>query len=207
MQLTLNLLLSNEQLDTFFTTGSNVILAKPSAESKGPNVAWQSFSPLERNTVAWEEQYGIYASTSAVEHGVTLSQKSQTGSPAAEGKMYPFKESGSFGAPGGEAEMGSFYATNSYQHQPYLTVGLFQDAIVNGHEVPGNAISAAKVLRGSTAKMTPYTTVYAWVQSDVLSNTVVTHVTAEPTKVVFGGDITDVSLAYDSKSGLFISPS
>jgi hypothetical protein len=206
MQFELELLFTTEQLDTIFPTGSKVILAKPTAQQKSPEVAWQAFSPLESNKVTWEEQYGIYASTTAMEHGVTLTQKSRTAVPAVDGKNYEFKESGAFDPPEGVEAKHSFFATNNYAHKPCLTIGLFQDAIVNGEEVPGNAISGAEVLRGSQAKMTPYTTVYVWLQSDVESNTVVSHMTSKPTKVTFGGDITEIELAYDSATGLFISP-
>ena len=53
--------------------------------------------------------------------------------------------------------------------------------------------------------MTPFTTIYLWVQSQVQSNSVVTLVTSPMTKVTFGGSVTHISLAYDPQTGTFIS--
>jgi hypothetical protein len=86
-----------------------------------------------------------------------------------------------------------------------LTFGLFPDAVVNGKPANGNAISPAPVLYNSTAQMTPFTTIYLWVQSQVQSNSVVTLVTSPMTKVTFGGATTSISLAYDSHTGTFIT--
>ncbi len=52
--------------------------------------------------------------------------------------------------------------------------------------------------------MTPYTTIYLWVQSEVESNTVLTVVTSPMTKVRFGGDATQFALDYDPTKGTFI---
>ena len=57
----------------------------------------------------------------------------------------------------------------------------------------------------STAVMTPFTTVYLWIQASVVSNTVVTTVTSPMTKVTFGGPVTDVKLRYDASSGIFLA--
>jgi hypothetical protein len=199
----LSISLTQQQLEIFYATGSNVVVAKPT-EGGAPNVAWQVFRPLESNIVNWEEQYGIYASTVAVENGAQLTQMSRTSYPATEGKTYVLMADGSFGPPSGAGSQASYYAANAYPDKPYLTLGLFQDATVNGQQVPGNAISAAPVLLESTAKMTPYTTLYIWLQSEVKSNTVVTEVTSPQTEVRFGGGTTEISLGYDSSSGKFV---
>lgn len=83
-------------------------------------------------------------------------------------------------------------------------MGLYQNAQVNGAAVTGNAVSAAPVLYKSTAVMTPFTTVYLWLASSVMSNTVVTDVSGARTKVTFGGTVTDVSLSYDAATGTFL---
>ena len=88
-----------------------------------------------------------------------------------------------------------------------MTVGLYQDARVNGTEIAGNALSAVPVLLASTSVMTPYTTVYVWLQSDVISNTVVTRVTSPMTELKFGGGVNEISLKYDRTTGHFINNS
>ncbi|HEY3759706.1 MAG TPA: hypothetical protein VGL37_08070 [Solirubrobacteraceae bacterium] len=76
--------------------------------------------------------------------------------------------------------------------------------IINGRPTNGNAISAAPVLYNSTAQMTPFTTIYLWVQSQVQSNSVVTLVTSPMTKVTFGDGVTSISLEYEPQTGTFV---
>ena len=42
----LNVAFTNEQLQTLYITGTNVIVAKPTSDGT-PNVAWQVFRPLQ----------------------------------------------------------------------------------------------------------------------------------------------------------------
>ena len=205
---TLNMHFSQEDLVRFLATGSNIVVAKPSSSGGTPNVAWVVFRPLESNTMTWVEEYGIYASTASLVNGALLTQMSRSEFPALDGRTYQFSPNGSFGPASGSGQLGSFYALNSYSGAPgYLTFGLFQDATVNNQRVAGNAISAAPVLFGSTAQMTPYTTVYLWVQSQVQSNSVVTLVTSPQTAVTFGGGVTSASLNYEPRTGQFVNKS
>ncbi|MCH9638851.1 MAG: hypothetical protein K0U40_05095 [Betaproteobacteria bacterium] len=194
---------TNEQLAVLNTTGTNVVVAKPTAGS-GPNVAWQVFHPMQDNTLSWEELYGIYASTSEVTNGAILTQLSSTGLPALENKLYTIEPSGAVSGPASGGTPASLAMLNNYSYKTYLTVGLYQDATVNGTKIIGNALSAAPVLLKSTATMTPFTIIYIWLASQVISNTVVTTVTSPMTKLVFGGGVDNISVAYDSESGTFI---
>ena len=194
---TLSVNLTEEQVKLFYLAGSNVVIAKPT-EGGESNVAWQVFRPLEKNKVEWEEQYGIYASTVEIQNGARLTQMSQTPIPSLDGKIYPFLVPGVFGPPEGNEEKGTYYSINEYELKSHLTFGLYQGATVNGELVPGNAISAATVLQGNAVEMTPFTTLYVWLQSQVVSNTVVTKVTSPKTKVVFGGATNEISLTYDN---------
>jgi hypothetical protein len=157
--------------------------------------------------MTWTEEYGIYASNVELKNGALLTQLSRSEYPALDGKIYEFAPNGIFGPPSAGGEAGSFSVLNSYDNPPrkYLTFGLCQDATVNGELTEGNAISAATVLYQSTAVMTPYTTVYLWVQSQVTSNSVLTVVTSPMSKVTFGGATTNISLSYDPDTGKFIT--
>jgi hypothetical protein len=202
---TLNTSFTEQDLGRFFATGSNVVVAKPSSSGGSPDVAWVVFHPLLNNTMTWTEDYGIYASTAELVNGALLTQISRSDFPAVDGKIYPFTPAGYFGPPEAGGLPGSFYTVNLYKNDlGYLTFGLFQDAIVNNKPAAGNAISAASVLYKSKAQMTPFTTIYLWIQSQVQSNSVVTLVTSPMTKVTFGGSTTSISLAYDSDTGEFI---
>lgn len=199
----LNTAFTNEQLETLHITGTNVVVAKPTGGS-APNVAWQVFYPMQANTLNWEENYGIYASTSVVANGATLTQLSSTGIPAVGNKLYTLEPSGAMQGPVSGGSPDSYSLLNNYAIKDFLTVGLYQDANVNGTQIIGNALSAAPVLLKSTATMTPFTTVYIWLQSQVVSNTVVTSVTSPMTQLRFGGGVNNISVAYDSSSGKFI---
>lgn len=196
----------NEQdLQRFLASGSNVVVAKP-AGGGVPNVAWVVYRPLLANTMTWQEDYGIYASNAAIVNSAQLTQMSQTPYPAHADATYSLNPAGFFGPPTSGGVPSSYTAENAYDNLPkgYLTMGLYQDATVNGAPVQGNAVSAAAVIYQSTAVMTPFTTVYLWIQSSVVSNTVVTTVTSPMTKVTFGGPVTDVKLRYDASSGIFL---
>jgi hypothetical protein len=121
--------------------------------------------------------------------------------------VYPLNAAGFFGPPSTGGSRGSFYAVNGYDNLPkgYLTMGLYQNANVNGTVVTASAVSAAPVLFNSRAEITPFTKIYLWVQSQVQSNSVLTVVTSPQTIVTFGGSVTTVSLRYDSASGIFIT--
>lgn len=200
----LDVAFTNDQLSVLYATGSNVIIAKPTGGSS-PNVAWQVFKPMQANTLSWGEEYGIYASTSEVVNGATLNQLSNVPVGAAMNKLYTLEPSAVISGPASGGAADSFALENLYSNKPYMTVGLFQDANVNGTDIAGNALSAVPVILASTALMTPYTTVYVWLQSLVISNTVVTLVTSPMTELKFGGGTNDISVAYDSASGKFIS--
>jgi hypothetical protein len=198
----LSLGFTDEQLAAIYDTGSNVIIAKPAGGSSA-TVAWQVFSPMESNAVSWVENYGIYTSTSGISNGATLYQHSATGPDAQDATLYTLQPNAVIAASAG-GQTDSYSLLNNYDQKPYMTVGLFQGAIVNGEEILNNAISAAPVLLNSTALMTPYTTIYVWIQSQVKSNSVVTTVTSPMTELKFGAGVDTINVNYNSKTGTFI---
>jgi hypothetical protein len=202
----LHTLFTEQDLQRFLASGSNVVVAKPN-NGGAPNVAWVVFRPLINNSMSWEDNYGIYASNTDLISGGVLNQMSKTAYPAVPDKVYELAPTGAFVGPGSAGPAGSYTAVNAYNNLPkgYLTFGLYQNAEVNGNQAVGNAVSAAPVIYNSTATITPFTTVYLWIQSQVVSNSVITTVTSPQTAVRFGGSITNVSLAYDANSGKFIA--
>jgi hypothetical protein len=205
---TLRTAFTQQDLERFYATGTNIVVAKPNGGG-APNVAWIVFRPLIDNSMTWTDEYGIYASNTDLIAGAVLSQMSKTGYPAEPAKMYELAPAGAFVGPGSNTPAGSYTALNSYDNLPkgYLTFGLYQRAEVNGSRVDANAVSAAPVLYGSTAQITPFTTVYLWTQSSVVGNSVITTVTSEQTIVTFGGSVTQVSLRYDATTGKFVPAS
>ncbi len=195
---------SDEDLKTIYITGTNVIIAKPSMGGT-PNVAWQVFRPMQANSLSWEENYGIYASTSEMVNGAQLNQLSSVPIPAAMNKLYTLQSNSLINGPASGGSPNALTLLNKYDQKPYMTVGLYQDANVNGTEIIGNALSAAGVMLNSTAAMTPFTTVYIWLQSQVKSNCVITNVTSPMTQLTFGGGTSNISIKYDASTGHFIS--
>ncbi len=202
IEYTLNTRFTNEQLEALHATGSKVVVAKP-PEGGSPNVAWQVFAPLQANKLEWEEQYGIYTSRVEMEHGAKLTQASWTEIPSGDHTLYTMEPSAVISGPAVGGSANAFSLLNSYTEKDYLTAGLYQDATVDGTKIVNNAISAAPVLLGSTATMTPYTTVYIWVQSEIESNTVVTMVTSPMTELKFGGGKDTISVFFDTATGRF----
>ncbi|WP_261575076.1 hypothetical protein [Frankia gtarii] len=206
MEFILDTKFTQEDLNIFYATGTNIVMGKPNAGG-APNVAWIVYRALIDNSVQWNEDYGVYASTvDLTSSGALLTQMSKSEFPAVDGKIYPLGPAGFFGPPSSGGKSGSFYAQNNYANDKgYLTFGIFQSATVNNSAITGNAVSAAPVMRNSTAEITPYTTIYLWTQSQVKGNSVITTVTSPQTVVTFGGSVSEVSLAYDRTTGKFVS--
>ncbi len=200
---TLNISFTNQQLQDFYATGSRVSVGKQVAGG-APNVIWQSFAPLQSNEVGWVEEYGIYVSNTQVQQGATITILSSTPVGAATDKLYTLESSGVISGPTTGGVVDSFALLNDYSNQDYITVGLYQDATVNGVDIIGNAVSAAPTLLASTAVMEPSKTVYIWLESDITGNSVVTTVTSPMTELKFGGGVNQITVAYDTQTGLFI---
>ena len=69
---TLNTAFTSADLERLHSTGTNVVVAKPSQDTVVPNVAWVVYRPLIDNRMTWEEEYGIYASNTDLINGATL---------------------------------------------------------------------------------------------------------------------------------------
>jgi len=202
-QFNLKTVFTNEQLNILYVTGTNVIIGKPS-DGRPTNVAWQVFKPLQTNLFSWKEEYGIYASAADIRNGATLSQLSNTPIGSEMGKQYVLQDSGRIVGPIGGGYPNAFLLLNQFGMKPYMTVGLHQNATVNGIERIGNTVSATPALMQSTAVMSPSTTLHIWLQSQVVSNSVVTTITSPITELKFGGNVTEISITYDSATGKFV---
>lgn len=201
MEYALELEFTKEQLRNIKDAGSRVVIAKQC--SGGEVVAWQAFRPMQVNSVEWEELFGIYASHAQVVHGAELNQVAWEEVGAAPDKLYTLLDDGFISGPGADGEKNAFALKNKFESVPIMTVGLYQNAKVNGSRTKKSAISAAAVLTYSTAFMTPYTKVSVWLQSDVNPNTVVTRVTSPVSNFTFGGGKNRISLMLDSENGRF----
>jgi len=196
---------TQQDLERFYASGTNIVVAKPTGGGT-PNVAWIVYRPLIGNNLSWTDDFGIYASNVDVVNGATLTQMSATPYPAVAGQLYTMSPTGAIIGPNSGGTPNAYAINNSYNNLPkgYLTMGLFQNATVDGSSVVGNAVSAAPVIYNSTATMIPYTTIYLWTQSQVVSNTVVTNVTSPMTQVRLSAEQPSAALVYDPATGTFL---
>lgn len=193
----LNIELTQEQLEVFSATGSQIAIAK-SGPTK-PNVVWQSLRPIESLTMTWEENYGIYATETQFRGGAKIVSSARTKGNAVNGEEYALVKAGYFLAQENPGNPATYFARNAYseENKP-MGFGLTQTAeLTTGAVLPPNPISYALVLPESRAEMTPLTTLYVWVQSAVMGGSVVTEVTGPQIAVPFGGGINEQSLIYN----------
>lgn len=203
----LQLLIDPKDLEIIRASQQRITLAKPvSAES--PNVIWLSIDPFQSTEVSWAEEYGIYASTTAIQQGASITKLSETGVPAQDGANYSFTSGATFNGPfsDGSVARGSYGAQNDMPsgNYPVLTFGLTQSALINQKPIERKPISATPVLATQFATMTPFTTVYVWLQSQFASETIITKIVGRSSKAKFGGGVDDLSLKYDATLGVFV---
>jgi hypothetical protein len=115
-----------------------ITLAKP-VNGNSPNVIWLSVDPFQSTDIGWSEEYGIYASTSQIANGVSITKLSETGLAAQDGMYYTLTAATTFNGPfaGGGVPRGSFGAQNDvpYDSYPSLTFGLTQEALVTSETI------------------------------------------------------------------------
>jgi hypothetical protein len=200
----LELSFTPEQLKVLCAAGGRVAIAKPLKDGL-PSLRWLSFRPFEMNVVEWEEQYGIYASLAAPGDG-SVTQVCRSDFPAYPGRLYALQPQGCFGPPSAEEGLdpASYYAANSFAGVPAVTLGLFQNAQVNGQERLAGPVSAELIPQAFRARITPNTTVYVWIQSGGEGGAGVSQVTSPPTRVAFADGITSRAFAFDPSTATFM---
>lgn len=176
-----------------------VTIVKEVGGSSGEPVAWVAFSPFENNDVSWEEQYGVYASTSQVENGATITKTSAV-NPATSEVSYPF-QNGTFGSPipGGPAN--SYGIANQYSQQ--FTFGMAQSVTANGSKFDASPLNAVPVLSNEDATFTPIEKIKVFLHAHFNNGVIITNITSKALEV----DLTNspkVTIKYDKASGKFV---
>lgn len=206
---TLNLEINPSDLATIREANQKIIIAKP-VNGGSPNVAWLAFDPFQQNTVEWEENYGMYASLTTVQHGATISRLSTSPYPAAPATSYTFNEYANFAGPTADSSVGptTFQVVNEMpasQH-PSLKFGLMQEAVVNGQTQGTKPLNIASVPAQNTADFTPVVTVFVWLQAHMESSTVITDVSSDHLKVTYTYD-NEITVHYENGMGMFATQS
>ncbi len=204
---TLNLQIDSQSLSMLYAAGQRITLGQP-ANNGTPNLAWIVFNPLQSNTVNWEDQYGLYASTSTLMPGANLVMMSAVPPPAQDASVYTFQPSMFFGPPTrGGVPSGTYGIQNSAQSFQPLAFGLTQAVEVNGAAMPSRPTSATAMLSNMMSTFTPSPTIYVWLQSVYGSSTFIGNLNAPSTRVNFGGGVTSQTLRYDPSRGVFVPSS
>ena len=195
----LTIQLSNEDVHTINAAQQKIVIVKQVGGSSGSPVAWVTFSPFENNLVSWEQEYGVYASTTQVQAGATI-QKTSAVNPATSGVIYPF-ETGSFGDPTGNAGTNNYGVENEYSQQ--FTFGMAQSVTANGSKYDAAALNAVPVLSNEQAIFTPIEIVSVFLHAQFNNGVIISNITSNALDV----DLTSepsVTIHYDSSQGKFI---
>lgn len=200
--------MSQFQLNIQFTTADvhqinavnqKVVLVKEVGGASGSTVAWITFSPFENNQISWEEEYGVYASTSSVEAGAEIIKTSAV-NPAADAVIYPF-ETGAFDSPTGNIGANNYAIENETSQT--LTFGLAQSVTANGSIFAANPLNAVQVLTNEQAKFTPIEKVKVFLHGEFNNGVIITNITSSALEL----DLTvnpSMTIHYDSTQGRFM---
>lgn len=199
-------LIDSKDLTTIKAAQQRITIAKP-VNVGTPSVIWLTIDPFQSTDVAWTEEYGIYASTTMITDGATITKLSESG-VAVDGAYYTLTAATVFTGPftGKGVPTGTYAAQNDVPNAAYpvLTFGLTQAALVNQKPTARKPLSATPVLATQFTEMTPFTIVYAWLQSTFTSETIITKITGKSAKVTLGGGVNDITLKYNPDLGMFV---
>lgn len=72
----LNVTFNTKDLDLIYETGEKVVLVKHTEGNADSQVAWVTFNPLMDNTIDWENDFAVYASTTDIQNGEQINMMS-----------------------------------------------------------------------------------------------------------------------------------
>ncbi len=204
----LRLLIDPDALPAIRAAGQRITLARTVNSIRLPSVIWLSLDPFESTEVQWTGQYGIYASTTDIQHGAPITKLSETGMPAQDGMSYALTSAATFNGPlsGFHIARGCYAARNDIPFTSHraLTFGLTQSALVNQTPAERKPVSAMRVLSGRMADMMPFGKIYVWLQTTFSSGTIITDLPETTSVADFGGKITGLTLKYNTYRGMFL---
>lgn len=198
----LNVDFDTKDLKSIAQANEKIVLLKQT--DGGTPVVWVTIDPFNNNTIQWEEDYAIYASKVEVQNGATIHKLADVAAtPMVE---YPFADYGAVGSPSPDKNLttGQYGIRNKYQKADILTFGMAQGVQVNGTGFAYKPINAQPVPRNQQATFIPLTEVMVFLDGKATEGMVITEVKSDSTTLTFGGDIIDITVKYDSHSGLFV---
>lgn len=205
----IQLLIDPADLHAIRSAHRNIVLARPANDGHSPHVIWQSFTPDEDNTVAWSDDYAVYAANTPLKHGARIFPTRSMPYPAMAAGSYVFTGDARFHGPySSEGALSDkqfcIYNEVPCAHYPALTFGLAQPALING--VPSNVrpISAQSIAAHQAAVFSPLNTVHIWLQAELDSGAVQTYLPEAVTTVQLGRISHAQTLKFDAAQGIFL---
>lgn len=197
----LNIYFASGDLPSLYKASQKLVIVKHT-EGSDSQVVWAAFNPFENNTIDWGTSYSLYASNTEIQGGATINKLSDiTAEPQVN---YVFSDA-VFQNPAADSELSenTYELTNRMDDSKILTFGLAQDVVVNNEAFANHPINAIYVPFDQTATMTPVEKVDVYLQSNIITSTVVSTITSTPIMVDFTTD-TEKTIIYDATTGKFV---
>lgn len=198
----LNITFKEKDMDLIYETGEKVVLVKHTEGNADSQVAWVTFDPLMYNTIDWQNDFAVYASTSDLQNGAKISMMSDK--MASPKIMYNFN-SGHFRDPAPADTLGAntYAICNNFRQKKAITFGLAQQIVVNDEAFPNKPINAILVPFGQSAQMTPIEKIDVYLICDIETSTVVSKVMSPVLTVTYGDEIVTNTIEYNGDTGKF----
>eukprot|EP01132_Coremiostelium_polycephalum_P004089 gene4089-5117_t len=162
-------------------------------------VVWIAFKPFQNNSVTWEEEYGVYASSTTIVNGATIERLSTRDSVLPDNE-YPFLPAGYFGDQDGN-NVNGYGIVNQYSET--LTFGLCQKGLVNGEEVISE-LNAVSVPANEQVVFTPSVSLSIFAAAHIDSGSVISYISSKSCQLNFGHGEFEKIVKYDSHNNVFI---
>ncbi len=156
---TLTVNFSNEDLNRIQNRGQKIIIAR-SSDGQRPDVVWLDFDPLSRNSIEWEEEYGIYTSSIDLRNDAIIEKSVSVNAPVSSNQSYILESNGQIVSSPGGIGGDSFTVENKAIQMKSIITGLFQEANINGQIIPNNIVSAKRMIGSQSLSITPNKTVF-----------------------------------------------
>ncbi|AGA27234.1 hypothetical protein [Singulisphaera acidiphila] len=206
MQYQINISIDQGGLTQIYNANQYVTLVKsvqsnPVSSGNLP-VAWIAFQPLEVNEITWIENYFLYATTTVLQSGATISMTSQTNDAIQAGWLYTFAQGQFTGASGTGS---TFNLSNQMPNLPF-SFGLAQQATVNSVKTFA-PLNAVPVLYNEQASFTPQEQVSIFLSSYSNNGSVISQVASTALTVMLSSQNPTVNVGFNDSNNTFFQNS
>jgi hypothetical protein len=160
---------TQDDTKTINSEGFVVAIVKGPHSQPDPKPLWAVLVPFEKNVVAWQGIYGLYASPDPVEQETVISASS-TQYPAEPGVVYPFTNN-VFDAPTGITQPGDYAVENNTSE--VLTFGLAQTVTANGKTYDASPVNALAFGNQMTGIFEPTETISVFLHKETVAGAII----------------------------------